>query len=345
MATEEEQKSKTIDDLVDAIRQNKPDLVQEILLTSSIDVNTFVKGADVHLKNILPKSALLKAKADPNIAAFPSGDTPLHIASMWAEPKLVEILLEHKANAMATNNDNKNPVNVVGSKLKSDDKSNTTLDKKSEVQLLLKKKKELDNKIEDAETGLQNLKIESNQRINAVQRAQGQVYFIFVYITGTCAHCILYFHCLDCVQKFDQMWPYMCCPANRYKVWCVKNIGVNEFLAKRYVKVSIPTYVDKDEIQHFNFSKIQDFQKTMAKELLLKGGLNLEVAFFYCLNSMHLYSISLSSVYLKHEIHHFLCFCFFCVFSRNHALPSLRNEITLSLVNSNQNDNIKYYNN
>ena len=50
---------------------------------------------------------------------------------------------------------------------------------------------------------------------------------------------------------------------------------MDAYLAKRHVNIELKTYSDVDYM-HINFSKVKDFQITMAKELLLRGGLKLE---------------------------------------------------------------------
>eukprot|EP01084_Bolivina_argentea_P005156 9745_1 len=212
-------------------------------------------------KNLKAVKLLLKFKAKTNVKSFPSGYTPLHIAAMWAHHKIVALLLKNGANPKANNNKQKTPLQIIGSKYKQKQLNDPKImEAKIETQILLlkasSKKKakyfqdEIDQDIADAEDGLDGLKAESNMRIKKIQK-QGKV--------------------------FDATHPYLYVKANRMRAWKQKNkCTVQEYLHKRYIKVKVPQWEDKENsVTHIDLSRVASFQLAIAKELLSGSGLNL----------------------------------------------------------------------
>lgn len=266
-SSSDEDEKDTNQEFATAIAKKDVDTMRE-LIVKGIQVNklsNYGKSKDkitlLHYactkKSLSAVKILIKFKADVNIQAFPSGITPLYIAAQWAHAKIVELLLDNGADPGITNNKGKAPLNVIGLKL-GDKSSKKIISDKADVQLMIleattKKahqvQKELDTDILNAQIGLKGLKDTGNKKINNIQKKQG--------------------------QKFDQMWPYMTCTKERLKVWTAQHGPVDEYLKKRYIKVTIPIYSDKIDA-HLDFSRIQQFQLALAKELLLKGGLKLK---------------------------------------------------------------------
>lgn len=195
---EEEVNSDPIEQqIVAAIYDNDMDLLQKLLLEDA-DLNKLAaygkKGTEkitplfiaVSKKNLKATKLLLKFKSDPNVKSFPTGNTPLHIASMWAQHKIVALLLKNGANPVANNNKQKNPLQLIGSKYKSNNKDSKVADAKMECQILLLEaggdkadefQNEINDDIADAMDGLAGLKAEANQRIKKVQKASGKVLY------------------------------------------------------------------------------------------------------------------------------------------------------------------------
>ena len=107
--------------ICNAIYANDIDKLKEILvLEDDYDLNKLgaygKKGTQkitpLHIacnkKSLKACKELIKFKADVNVKAFPSGNTPLHIAAAWAQHKIVAILLKSGAEPVANNNKNKN---------------------------------------------------------------------------------------------------------------------------------------------------------------------------------------------------------------------------------------------
>jgi len=255
--------------LAAAIRKNDSNLMKRLII-ENIEVNKLAdyspkskeKLTLLHVavgnKNEQAVKLLLQFKANPNIKSFPSGTTPLHIASQWCLPKIVEMLLKSGADPVANDNNGKNPLQIIGNKLPKDDFSIDIMDRKTETQVILlqaggdkatKVQKEIDTEIANAEIGFQGLKIESNIRVKQTQKTMG--------------------------KKFDSTHPWCNVTKQRLAVWSEKNGTIEQFLDKKYIKVKIPSFVDKDEVIHLDLSRIKPFQITIAKELLTSAGLNL----------------------------------------------------------------------
>merc|ERR550525_2074638 len=214
----------------------------------------------VSKKNLKATKLLLKLKADPNIHSFPGGNTPLHIASMWAQHKIVALLLKNGANPVANNNKQKNPLQIIGSKYKPNNKDAKVANDKMECQILLLEaggdkadqfQKEIDDDIADAMDGLEGLKAEANQRIKKIQKSKD--------------------------QKFEATHPYLYVQANRMRAWKQKNKStVQEYLAKRQIKCKVPQWEDKKNgVTHFGFFSVESLSFSIAKELLASSGLHL----------------------------------------------------------------------
>merc|ERR1712154_705460 len=149
---------------------------------------------------------------------------------------------------------------IIGSKYKQKQLTNKIAEAKMETQILLleaggKKatafQEEIDNDLADAEDGLAGLKNESNMRIKKIQKQNN--------------------------KKFDATHPYLYVKANRMKAWKHKNkCTVQEYLNKRYIKVKVPQWEDKQNaVTHIDLSKVASFQLAIAKELLSSSGLSL----------------------------------------------------------------------
>eukprot|EP01083_Nonionella_stella_P252206 869273_1 len=257
--------------ICNAIYANDIDELQMLLLEDA-DLNklgTYGKKGNqkitpLHIacskKNLKAVKLLLKFKAKADIKSFPAGNTPLHIAATWAQHKIIAILLKNGANPVANNNKQKNPLQIIGKKYKNNQMNDPkVIEGKMESQILLleaggKKavdfQDEIDQDIADAEDGLDGLKAESNMRIKKIQK-QGKV--------------------------FDATHPYLYVKANRMRAWKQKNkCTVQEYLHKRYIKVKVPQWEDKENsVTHIDLSRVASFQLAIAKELLSGSGLNL----------------------------------------------------------------------
>eukprot|EP01083_Nonionella_stella_P117682 350979_1 len=189
---EKEDDSSSIEQKIcDAIYANDIDELQMLLLEDA-DLNklgTYGKKGNqkitpLHIacskKNLKAVKSLLKFKADPNVKAFPSGNTPLHIAAAWAQHKTVAVLLKNGAHPVTNNNKNKNPLQVIGSKIKQSKHNDAdVIEGKMETQILLleaggktadKFQDDIDQDIADAEDGLAALKDEANMRVKKIQK-------------------------------------------------------------------------------------------------------------------------------------------------------------------------------
>mmetsp|Transcript_97137 Transcript_97137/g.118970 ORF Transcript_97137/g.118970 Transcript_97137/m.118970 type:complete len:308 (-) Transcript_97137:136-1059(-) len=240
-----------------------------MLMLEDLDINSLQKynakskeketllHVAIRCKSLKGVQTLIKFKADINKPTFPSGNTPMHYASMYAVPEIVKLLLDKGATSTENNNKGKNPIQIIGSKLKNKN-SIDALDRTTETQLLLldagsKKainvQQELTEDIQDAEAGLQGLKMESNAKIKAVVKAQK--------------------------RNFDSTHPYLRCKTDRIKVWEQNNkTTIRDFLAKKYIKIKVPMWSFKNET-HIDLSKVQSFQITMALTILEQNGLKL----------------------------------------------------------------------
>ena len=194
-----EQKSSPEQQLLKAVQKKDVSKIKDILMTG-VEINAFVsvksrKTTALHMacqkKSLKIVNLLIKCNADVQIQEFPSGRTPLHIASMYAAHKIVKVLLDNGANPVAEDNDGKNPMNLIGSKYPGDTASRAIIDGKSECQVLLLEagsikmmelKEQREARIKDVESGLQGLKIESNARIKQIEKAQEKVeYYDFFF--------------------------------------------------------------------------------------------------------------------------------------------------------------------
>jgi len=269
---EEEEKNSLEEELVAAIRKNDIDKMKVKLLeganvnkmdsygTKSKITPLFIA---VSKQNLEAVQLLLKFKADASTQSFPNGTAPIHVAAQYANPQIVKLLLDNGANPVINDNNGKNPLQMIGHKLEPYGKKLTKekiIERTSEVQLLLlmagtqaanQQQIKIDNEIENAESGLKGLKMESNQRIKKVEKVLDK-------------------------GKFESTHPYYVITKNRLTVWSRTNGTIEDYLGKRYIKVKIPSYVDKDNFVHLDLSRIQQFQIVIAKELLEKSGLSLE---------------------------------------------------------------------
>eukprot|EP01084_Bolivina_argentea_P065190 118827_1 len=264
--------SKSIEEkIVQSIYDNDMDELRMLLLEDA-DLNKVAaygkKGNEkitplfiaVSKKNLTATKLLIKFKADVNVKSFPGGNTALHIAAMWAQHKIVAVLLKNGASPVVNNNKNKNPLQIIGCKYRADKIDDLVMEGKMETQILLltaggnsadEFQDSINQDLADAEDGLAGLKAESNMRIKKVQKAQG--------------------------KKFDSTHPYLYVKANRMRAWKQKNkCSVQEYLNKRYVKVKVPQWEDKEnQVTHLDLTKVASFQLAIAKELLSSSGLTL----------------------------------------------------------------------
>eukprot|EP00483_Globobulimina_turgida_P001046 UN01048 len=89
-------------------------------------------------RNLKACKLLIKFKAKPEVKSFPKGNTPLHYAAMWAEHKIVRLLLKNGANPVTNNNKQKNPLQIIGSKFKNAQMNDSkVIEGKMETQILL----------------------------------------------------------------------------------------------------------------------------------------------------------------------------------------------------------------
>eukprot|EP00484_Ammonia_sp_Unknown_P017310 CAMPEP_0197031762 /NCGR_PEP_ID=MMETSP1384-20130603/10657_1 /TAXON_ID=29189 /ORGANISM="Ammonia sp." /LENGTH=301 /DNA_ID=CAMNT_0042461333 /DNA_START=50 /DNA_END=955 /DNA_ORIENTATION=- len=257
--------------IVDAIYDDDIDKLQMLLLEDA-DLNKLAaygrKGNEkitplfiaASKKNLKACKLLIKFKADVNVKSFPNGNTPLHIAAMWAQHKIVALFLKNGANPVANNNKNKNPLQIIGSKYGRNQMSDEVMTGKMETQILLLEaggnkadnfQAEIDEDLADAEDGLAGLKNEANTRIKKIQQQNN--------------------------KQFDSTHPYLYVKSNRMKAWKQKNrCTVQEYLHKRYIKVKVPQWEDKEnQVTHIDLSKVASFQLAIAKELLTSSGLHL----------------------------------------------------------------------
>lgn len=266
----EEQKENWEEKLCQCIRDNDMDELRMVLL-EDVDLNklaAYGKGTEkitplfvaCQCKNVEAVKLLLRFKSDAKIKSFPSGNTPLHIASGYASAKICELLLEKGADPVVNNNKGKNPLQIIGNKYKIDSLDDQLMEDKMETQIILLNagskratnfQQEIDDDIADAEDGLAGLKMESNARIKKAEKSLQ--------------------------KRFDSTHPYLYCKMERMRAWKQKNkCTVQEYLHKRYIKVKVPQWDDKkNSVTHVDLSKVQSFQLAIAKELLSKSGLNL----------------------------------------------------------------------
>ena len=119
-----------------------------------------------------------------NTKAFPSGNTALHIASSWAQHKIVKVLIKNGANATINNNKKKNPIQIIGSKYKQSQITDKINEAKTETQVELlcsgadqaqKYKEDRFAAIDDAYSALGGIKGDLNERLKAIGKVNPDV--------------------------------------------------------------------------------------------------------------------------------------------------------------------------
>lgn len=210
-----------------------------------------------------------KAAEFVNIKAFPSGNTALHIAAMWAQHKIVNVLLKNGANPVENNNKKKNPIQIIGIKYKQSQITDKINDDKTETQVLLlmkgadkaqKYKEDRFGAMDDAYSALGGIKGDLNARLKAIGKVNP-----------------------DRLAQVSSLNPICRVKTNRYKAW-KKQSGLSiKMMAKgndkdiddkdrKIIGTNVKIWHDKDnDMTYVNFGKLGMGQLAWVKAILAQG--------------------------------------------------------------------------